>query len=154
MKSRVEILIFDSVDEYKEEYINVFVRSTYNLSGITVSFHEEDFDHIFSEPMPGDSGRVFSKRRAKKMLFMKAVIDGGVETEIMYETDSGNIAIFCRDLDCVMFLRMRKERSNLQVLTFFDFGKDHSKMLEKQRRKCKEITINDIKRLLSLGQQP
>lgn len=149
MKRVVEIILLDSQREYKTEYLKVYAVGSFDLHDIPVIFSEEDFDHIFSEP--SQEGRVFSMRRAKKMMFMKAMLDKLAEVELMYEIDTGNIVLFCRDLDCVMYLRIRPKTKSLQIATFFDFGKDHTKMYQKQRRKCREITVKELKEAVSSG---
>lgn len=149
MKRIVEIILLDSQKEYKDEYTKVYINGNFMLYDIPVIFSDEDFDHIFSEP--NQSGRVFSMRRAKKMMFMKAILDKQVNIELTYEIDTGNIALFCKDLDCVMYLRIRPKTKSLQIGTFFDFGKDHTKMYQKQRRKCNEITIKQLKEAVSSG---
>lgn len=149
MKRVVEIILLDSKEEYRAEYVRVYVKGSLGLHDIPVIFSEEDFNHIFSEPSQG--GRVFSLRRAKKMMFIKAILGKLVKVELTYETDTGNIALFCQDLDCVMYLRIRPKTKSLQIGTFFDFGKDHTKMYQKQRRKCKEITVKELKEAVSSG---
>jgi len=44
-----------------------------------------------------------------------------------------------------MYLRIRPGRKLFQVGTFFDFGKDHTKMYLKQKKKCIKITLQEIK---------
>lgn len=146
MRKTVEILILESEAEYREEYINVYVSGEHVLRDIPVHFSEKDFDHIFSEPDSEDKKiRTFSKRRAKKMHFMRGLLDKDFLKEILFEPDSGNIAVFSTDLDAVMYLRPIPGQGKLQVMTFFDFGRDHTRMYKKQRRKCIEITIAEIK---------
>jgi hypothetical protein len=101
MNQRVEILLLDSEQDYHHQYLTSFVGKSFFLFEIPVIFTEEDFAHIFSEAK-SEAGRVFSKRRAKKMLFMEALITAAVERELVYEPDSGNFALFCADLDCVV----------------------------------------------------
>lgn len=151
MKRVVEIILLDNQDEYKVEYQKVYVSCNFGLHGIQVIFSDEDFNHIFSEPNPSKTQRVFSIRRAKKMMFMKALLDGLATSELTYESSTGNIALFSQDLECVMYLRIRPKTKSLQIGTFFDFGKDHTKMYQKQRRKCKEITIRELKEAVSSG---
>ncbi len=79
------------------------------------------------------------------MYFIKAILSGKPDIEIMFESDRRTIALFCKDLECVMYLRIRPRSGTLQVGTFFDFGKDHTKMYKKQKKKCVPITIEEIK---------
>ena len=76
---------------------------------------------------------------------MKAILSDKLDIEIMYETDRETIALFCLDLECVMYLRVRPDSGSFQVGTFFDFGKDHTKMYQKQKKKCTKITLQEIK---------
>ncbi len=150
MRKTVQVVILDSEAEYRQEYIDVFVNGgPYALRGIPVAFDEKSFDHIFFEPESDASrkGR-FSTRRAKKMHFIPALLKEEIVIELMYEPDRGTIAIFCLDLDCVMYLRNRQGTGKLQIGSFFDFGKDHSKMLEKQKRKCVALTDAGLKDLI------
>jgi hypothetical protein len=145
MKSEVTILILDTPEEYREIYMEHYVKGTHTLLGeFIVCFFEKDFDHIFSEPQKDSKERKFSKRRAKKIHFMSSLLSGQVETEIMFEEGTGNIAVFSDDLDCVMYLRIIPEKRAFQVMTFFDFGKDYSKMYRKQHNKCIPITKEEI----------
>lgn len=145
MKSEVAIIILDSVEDYRKEYQKHFVQGSHTLFGeFTVVFYEKDFDHIFSEPEKDTNERRFSIRRAKKMHFMKALLSGDLTIEIMFEESSGNIAIFSTDLDCVMYLRILPGKRELQVMTFFDFGRDYTKMYRKQHVKCVPITKEEI----------
>ena len=145
MKKLVELIILNTPDEYRKEFEENYANSSFTLRpNVPVVFVAEDFDHIFSEPGPEGTGRVFSLRRAKKMHFMKAILSNDIGTEIMLETESGNIAVFCDALDCVMYLRIRPPTGRLQVATFFDFGKDHTKMNKKQKKKCVPISDDEL----------
>jgi hypothetical protein len=146
---KVEFIIYNTEEEYREEFRKKYVNKNYVLEDVPVIFTENDFDHIFKEPAR-EGGYRFSKRRAKRMHFMQAILSRFVEIEIMFEEETGNIAIFCMDLECVMYLRIRpgKEKSQFgtfQVGTFFDFGKGHEKMCRKQKKKCSPITLQEIK---------
>ncbi len=143
---KVELVLLETEDEYIEEYKKAYLHDSYNLSDISVVFSKKDFDHIFYEPAKGDGDYKFSFRRAKRMYFMKAILSGAIETEIMFEPDKGTIALFCKALECVMYLRIRPGSGTLQVGTFFDFGENHSKMYRKQKRKCEPVTIEEIKK--------
>ncbi len=76
---------------------------------------------------------------------MKALLSGEIDIEIMFEPDRGTIALFCEDLECVMYLRIRPGTGTLQVGSFFDFGRDHTKMLNRQKRKCVPLTAEELK---------
>jgi hypothetical protein len=147
MRKKVEIVLLDSEDAYRQEYIKVFINDNkFSLWGVPVVFDEKSFDHIFFEPSEeGESKKHFSKRRAKKMYFIQAMLNDDVDIEVMFEQDTGNFAVFCVDLDCVMYLRNRVGTGSLQIGTFFDFGKEHTKMYNKQRRKCVSITQEEFK---------
>ncbi len=148
---KVEIIILKTKQEYKEEYRKTYLNSDIFLADIPVEFSEKDFDHIFFEPGKEGVGYVFSERRAKRMYFMKAILSGDFNIEIMYETDRGTVALFCVELECVMYLRNRPESGTLQVGTFFDFGRDHAKMYLKQKRKCEPITLSEIKQKYNIN---
>ncbi|VAX34684.1 hypothetical protein MNBD_NITROSPIRAE03-279 [hydrothermal vent metagenome] len=79
------------------------------------------------------------------MSFMKEILSDEIDIEIMFEPDRETIALFCIDLECVMYLRIRPSSGTLQVGTFFDFGKNHSKMYKKQKKKCEPITVEAIR---------
>jgi len=142
---KVELILLNSEDEYRQEYLKNYLDSDFFLEDIPVVFSDKDFDHIFFEPDKEENGYAFSRRRAKRMYFMKAILSGELDIEIMYETDRGTIALFCLDLECVMYLRIRPGSGSFQVGTFFDFGKDHTKMYLKQKKKCIKITLQEIK---------
>lgn len=149
MPKIAEIIIFDTEEEYLQEFTEKFVNGSFVLSGIPVSFIVGDFQHVFFEPSKGVAReRVFSKRRAKKMRFIEVILNGEMAIEVMFEEETGNLAVFCEDLDCVMYLRIRKGSGKLQLATFFDFGRDHSKMLNKQKKKCVPITDAKLRSLL------
>lgn len=150
MRKSVEVIILDSEEEYHQEYIKVFVKGEpCFLRSIPVVFDEKSFEHIFFEPEnEADKKSRFSARRAKKMHFIKAMLREEVEVEIMHEIDRGTIAVFCVDLDCVMYLRNRVGTGKLQIGSFFDFGRDHTKMYEKQRKKCVPITDVQLRGLV------
>lgn len=148
MKRTVEIILLETKEEYKKEYQNIYVNSNFDLFGIPVIFSKEDFDHIFSEPKNDEKERSFSKRRAKRMLFIKFMIDNHSNYELMYEQESKHIALFSFDLEAVIYFIPWPKTKTLRVGTFFDFGKDHAKMYLKQKRKCIEIT--DKKKLKEL----
>jgi len=152
MKS-VEIIILETEEDYKEKYREYYLKEALQFSDIPIIFGEATFEHIFSEKA-GDGKRVFSKRRAKRMLFMKAILSGEFNVDIMYELedgkDIGNCALFCTDLECVMYLRLIQGKG-MQVLTFFDFGKDHDKMCRKQKNKCVPIALAEIKQKITLS---
>jgi hypothetical protein len=150
MRKSIELIILDSEEEYRQEYSNVFVKGEpYFLRNIPVVFNEKSFGHIFFEPAgETDKKGKFSARRAKKMHFIKAMLREEVKIEIMHEADRGTIAVFCVDLDCVMYLRNRVGTEKLQIGSFFDFGRDHTKMYEKQKRKCVPITDMELRRLV------
>jgi len=142
---KVELVLLNSEKEYRQEYLKNYLNNNFFLGDIPVIFSEKDFDHIFFEPGKEGCDNVFSKRRAKRMYFMKSILSGELDIEIMYETDRGTIALFCLDLECVMYLRNRPGSKSFQVGTFFDFGKDHTKMYLKQKKKCVKITLQEIK---------
>lgn len=142
---KAEIIILKTEEEYKQEYLKNYLNNDFFLGDIPIIFSEKDFDHIFFEPKEDKDGYFFSQRRAKRMNFMKSILSGEFDVEIMYENDRGTIALFCLDLECVMYLRIRPGNNVLQVGTFFDFGKDHTKMYLKQKKKCVGITLQEIK---------
>jgi len=142
---KVELILLDSEEKYRQEYLKNYLNNNFFLGDIPVIFSDKDFDHIFFEPGKENCDNVFSKRRAKRMSFMKAILSGELDIEIMHETDRGTIALFCLDLECVMYLRVRPGKKLFQVGTFFDFGKDHTKMYLKQKKKCVKITLQEIK---------
>lgn len=144
MKKVVELILLTTEDEYRREYKSSYLHSNLHLYGIPVVFSDKDFNHIFYEPSGSRSDYRFSFRRAKRMNFMKALLSEKIDIEIMFEPDRGTIALFCEDLECVMYLRIRPGTGTLQVGSFFDFGRDHTKMLNKQKRKCVPITIEEI----------
>lgn len=145
---KVELILLKSEEEYRREYIVNYVNRKFYLVDIPVVFSERDFDHIFFEPAKEGNGYVFSKRRAKRMYFIKEILSGEINIEIMYESDRGTIALFCLELESVVYLRVRPKNKTLQVGTFFDFGKDHMKMYLKQKKKCESITLSEIKKKL------
>ena len=145
---KVEIVLLESEEEYRQEYIANYVNRKFSLGDIPVIFSERDFNHIFFESAKEGNGHIFSKRRAKRMYFMKEILSGEINTEVMHELDRGTIALFCLDLESVVYLRIRPKNKTLQVGTFFDFGKDHTKMYLKQKKKCEPITLSEIKEKL------
>lgn len=145
---KVELILLESENEYRQEYINSYVERNFYLGDIPVIFSQKDFDHIFFEPAKDGNKYVFSKCRAKRMYFIKEILLGELNTEVMYEPDRGTIALFCLDLESVMYLRIRPRSGTLQVGTFFDFGKDHTKMYLKQKKKCEPITLSEVKEKL------
>ena len=149
MRKSVEIVILPSEQEYRQEYVNVFVKGSFSFRGIPIGFDEKSFDHIFFEPESDTSkkGR-FSERRAKKMHFIRAMLAEDISVEMMYEPDRGTVAIFCAHLDCVMYLRNRFGTGKRQIGSFFDFGRDHTKMLEKQKRKCITLSEDQLRDLV------
>jgi len=148
MRTIVEIILHNSEEAYKEEYVKCFVNnSQYQLWGVPVSFDEKSFEHIFYEPENDSSKKgQFSKRRAKKMFFIKAILDNKVSFEVMDQPDRGTFAVFCEELDCVMYVRNRVGKKVLQIGSFFDFGKDHTKMMNKRKRTCVSITQEEFLR--------
>jgi hypothetical protein len=145
--TRIELIILGTEEEYKQEYLKVYVDGAkFTFWGVPLSFDEKSFEHIFYEnDADGAYKKRFSERRAKRMHFMKAILDGCVETEVMYEQGRGTYAIFCRSLECVMFLRNREGTGSVQIGTFFDFGEHHTKMYEKQKKKCIPITPEEFR---------
>ncbi|MFA5363138.1 MAG: hypothetical protein WC335_07890 [Candidatus Omnitrophota bacterium] len=149
MRKSVEIILLDSETDYRKEYEEVFVKNSYFLRGVPIDFNIKSFDHIFFEPTSEENKKgKFSHRRAKKMLFIRAVLNETVLIEITFEEENGTIALFCTDLDCVVYLRNRVGTGKLQIGTFIDFGKDHTKMYEKQRRKCVPVSIEELRKLV------
>jgi len=150
MRKSVEIIILDSEAEYRQEYIDVFVKGeSYSLRKIPVVFDEKSFDHIFFEAEDDTNKKgKFSIRRAKKMHFIRAMLHEKVDIEIMYEQDRGTIAIFCVALDCIMYLRNRVGTGKLQIGSFFDVGKDHTKMLERRRKQCVLLSDEKLRELI------
>lgn len=145
MKKVIELILLKTEDDYRKEYESSYLHSNLHLYDIPVIFSAKDFEHIFYEPAGLDSDYRFSFRRAKRMNFMKALLSEKIDIEIMFEPDRGTIALFCENLECVMYLRIRPGTGTLQVGSFFDFGRDHTKMLNKQKRKCVPITIEEIR---------
>lgn len=139
----IEMIIFNNEEEYRKLYNDVFVGNPISFHSIPVLFHIDDFEHIFFEPT-GNGNYRFSKRRAKRMLFIKAILKCTVNTDLMYQEDRGTFAVFCEDLECVVYLRPRPGSGRLQIGTFFDFGKNHEKMYLKQKKKCIPIAPQDI----------
>ncbi len=144
---KVEIVILDTEREYRDLYRDAFLSGSLHFAGIPVSFHESDFDHIFFEPSAG-GGYVFSDRRAKRMLFIVEILAGNVIVELGYQEDRATFALFSRELECVVYLRRRSGSGALQVGTFFDFGKDHEKMYRKQKKKCVDVTLQEMRDML------
>lgn len=145
MKKVIELILLKTEDDYRKEYESSYLHSNLHLYGIPVIFSAKDFEHIFYEPSSLGSGYRFSFRRARRMNFIKALLSGEIDIEIMFEPDRRTIALFCENLECVMYLRIRPGTGTLQVGSFFDFGRDHTKMLNKQKRKCVPITIEEIR---------
>jgi hypothetical protein len=151
MKS-VEIIVLGTEKEYKEKYCELYAGKAWQFFDIPIIFEEASFDHIFSEPS-SEGKNTFSERRAKRMLFMGAILSGEFSIEIMYELldgkEIGNCALFCTDLECVMYLRLIPGKG-MQVSTFFDFGRNHDKMYRKQKNKCTPIALEEIKQKITL----
>lgn len=82
------------------------------------------------------------------MSFMQEFLSAEIDVGIMLEPDRGTIALFSLELESVMYLRIRLGSGTFQVGTFFDFGRDHSKIYKKQKRKCKPITIEEIRKMI------
>lgn len=145
--NKVEIIVLKNEEEYRAEYAKAYLNSgaLKLLNDVPVIFSEKDFDHIFWEKDIGGENEKFSPRRAKRMYFMKALLSGEFNVELMYQPDRGTFALFCEDLECVMYLRARQGSGVLQVGTFFDFGENHAKMLNRQKKKCVPITLLDLK---------
>lgn len=141
MKKSVEFIVLNSEDEYRKHFEeNYCSGQIFTIKGFNVIFNLNDFDHIFSEPSKGDTSiRSFSERRARRIMFMQTLLEEDTENEILFEPDYTSIAIFCLKLECVLYLRPIKNSKSFQVKTFFDFGKDTTKMYNKQRVKCVEI---------------
>lgn len=146
MRKTVEILILDSEEEYRKEYESVFVGGNFYLKNLKVIFDVKGFEHIFFEPTGNGKERQFSLRRAKKIYFIKEILSGELFVEILFEESTENIAVFCQQIDGVLYLRPTPK--GLQVMTFFDFGKDHTKMYQKQKRKCREILDEEFNTIL------
>lgn len=138
MKKVVEMIILEKEKDYRDEFKSHFVDNVFKFKNIPVEFYENDFNHIFYEPSK-KGGHCFSERRAKRMYFIKNILEEGVKIELNFEEHTGNFAIFCKDLECVVYLRIRKGSGKLQIGTFIDFGKNHTKMYQKQKRKCEPI---------------
>ncbi|MEK9165502.1 MAG: hypothetical protein AAB525_01415 [Patescibacteria group bacterium] len=147
---KIELIILQSEEKYRQEYLKTYVSANFYLIDIPVIFSAQDFDHIFFEPSKEGTEYIFSPRRAKRMYFIKAILSEKLNIEMMYEPDRETIALFCLDLECVMYLRIRPGTGSLQVGTFFDFGRDHTKMYLKQKKKCVPITLQEIKKNLIL----
>lgn len=147
MRKIVEILILDNKEEYQKEYESVFVGGDFYLKNLRVIFDAKGFEHIFSEPTGNGKERQFSLRRAKKIYFIKEILSGDLSIEILFEESTENIAVFCQQIDGVLYLRPTPK--GLQVMTFFDFGKDHTKMYQKQKKKCREISDEEFKAIIS-----
>lgn len=145
MRKIVEILILDSQEEYRKEYENVFVSGAFSLKGVGVIFDSKGFEHIFFEPIKESGGHQFSFRRAKKLYFIKEILSGDLPVEILFEESTKNIAVFCQKIDCVIYLRPTPK--GFQLMTFFDFGRDHTKMYKKQRNKCREISNEEFRKI-------
>lgn len=145
MKKIVELILLETEDDYRREYETTYLHSGLQLCGISVTFSAQDFDHIFYEPSGSPSEYKFSVRRARRMSFMRELLSGEIDIELMFEPDRGTIALFCEDLECVMYIRIRPGTGALQIGSFFDFGKDHTKMLNKQKRKCVPISIEELR---------
>lgn len=152
MRKTVELLLLNNESEYRVEYVSTYVNRLDKLSiaGFPVTFSEKDFDHIFFEPKKGSGERVFSKRRARRMLFIEVLLKSEVKAELLYEPDTKNIAIFSQELEIVIYLRPIVPVREFQVVTFFDFGRDHTKMYLKQKRKCKEISEDQLNTLFTI----
>lgn len=99
MKKVVEVILLKTEEEYRIEYEATYLHSNSQLCGIPVGFYDRDFDHIFYEPSRSSSGYQFSMRRARRMNFMKELLSGEINIEIMFEPDRGTIALFCEDLE-------------------------------------------------------
>lgn len=153
MKKIIEIILLPDAEFYRTEYIDKYVGSdSFNLWGIAVSFDKEDFEHIFYESAQGDQKKKnFSQRRARNMMFMEFILRDDIEWEVMYQPDRGTIAIFCKSLDCVMYLRHRQGSGQLQIGSFFDFGKDHGKRYRSQKKKCTPLNDVQLKGILKIN---
>lgn len=141
MKKTVEFIILDNESQYRLEFIKVYCSGQkFILRGFNVNFLENDFDHIFSEPTEGENNaRAFSKRRAKRLMFIKALLEEDTPREILFEPEYNSLVIISLDMESVLYLRPIRDTKTFQVKTFFDFGKDTTRMYKKQRNKCVEI---------------
>jgi hypothetical protein len=144
---KAEIIIFQKEADYREFFNKNFVKNKIFFRGIEVSFIEDDFNHIFYEKSK-EGEEVFSERRAKRMMFVKSILSEKFNVELMFQMDRKTFAIFCIDLECVVYLRNRVGSGKLQIGTFFDFGKNHNKMYLKQKKKCIEITPQDFRNIV------
>lgn len=139
MRSEALVVLLSDADSYKKEFQTHFVGKTFSIYGVPVEIVDSDFDHIFYE-LDSLGTYVFCERRAKRMHFIRCILNDEVAREVTFQPERGTFAIFCTGLECVVYLRIRVGSGKLQLGTFFDFGKEHTKMYEKQRKKCEPIS--------------
>ena len=152
MRRSIEIIICDTEQEYCEEFKAHYVDcNDYIFMGYKVSFDQSDFKHVFYENGSATEKKTnFSTRRARQMHYIRSILRNGIEYELTFEDDRGTIALFCKKLDCVVYLRVRVGTENLEIGSFFDFGRDHTRLYDKQRRKCRPVSAREIQDIIEL----
>ena len=156
---KVEIILLEKEEEYRDLYIVEFANQEILLGDIPVLFDVKSFDHIFYEPGKQEGEYIFSKRRAKRMLFIKSLLSGEIKREIMFQPERGTLyrarLSRCFGVAISFIQKIGQCRNVIKFVHIFMVDiyskKKRSEIMSLVRAKETEIEIRFRKELWKLG---
>lgn len=127
----------DSVEEYKEVFVDQLVKVELFLEGYRLLVLAKDFAHACYERGPGNIEKsIFSPRRARRMLFISSICKREISYKIVLQKERTvpSVCLLCEDLETAIYLMPLKTKSGsyLKLMTLIAFGDGVTKRIQKQ----------------------
>lgn len=145
----IPLLNCDSEKEFRKVFETELVDKGLNLNGYPILIIKNDFDHAFYEKAEGgiEKGR-FGIRRAKRMMFIKAICDKKIPFVLLWETKRPNkeLCVLCEEAETAIYLRARKSRGRKFFIfkTIIAYGSGIESRIKKQKEQGERITNLEV----------
>jgi len=130
--------------EFRSVFNAEFVDKKLKLEGYGLKIIKDDFDHVFFEKGTGGKEKAkFGIRRAKRMMFIKAICEKKIPYALLWEVNrpEKEICVLCEEAEMAIYLKARKSKNEKFFIlkTLIVFGSRVTSTIDKQKKRSKKI---------------
>lgn len=136
----VPILNLKREAEFRDIFAETYLNSRITFEGFAVKIFPEDFDHIcFEYAEDGKYKKKFSRRRARRLLFIREICAGKLPYILIHQIarDNKSVCVLCEAIEFAIFLvpKTSKQGNYFRVGTILAYGQRVESRIEKQKKK-------------------
>jgi hypothetical protein len=130
--------------EFRSVFDAEFVDKELKFEGYNLKIIKDDFNHIFFERgAKGKEKAKFGIRRARRMMFVKAICEKDIPYILLWETNrpEKEVCVLCEEAEVAVYLKARKtKKENFLILkTLIVFGSQVISRIDKQKKQSRRI---------------